>query len=231
MKIHSIETLGALDGPGIRTVIFCSGCPMRCKYCHNPDTWQGGEERDEVELADFAVRYKTYYGSEGGVTLSGGEPLMQKGAVKLLELLRERGVHTAIDTGGSIFCPEALELADLTILDIKHPDPEEFEKLTGVSQKPLLETLGYLKRHGKKFWVRLVCVPGITDTRECVEAVAEMAKGAEKIELLPYHTMGVAKWQKLGLEYPLQGVKPLSAEKLEELNTVLNEYTENNTEK
>lgn len=230
MKIHSIETLGALDGPGIRTVIFCSGCPMRCKYCHNPDTWQSGEKRDETELADFAVRYRTYYGSEGGVTLSGGEPLMQEGTVRLLKLLRERGIHTAIDTGGGIFCPEALELADLTILDIKHPDPEEFLKLTGVSQQPLLDTLAYLQRAGKKYWVRHVCVPGLTDTRECIRAVAKMAAGAQKIELLPYHTMGVHKWEKLGLDYPLKGVPPLSADKLDELNAVLTEYAENNSQ-
>ncbi|WP_251614046.1 pyruvate formate-lyase-activating protein [Pumilibacter muris] len=222
VKIHSIETLGALDGPGIRTVVFFSGCVMRCKYCHNPDTWQGGEERDEAELADWCVRYKTYYGNNGGVTLSGGEPLFQKeGAIKLLKELKSRRIHTALDTGGGVFCPEALELADLTIIDIKHPEPDAFSKLTGVPQKSLIQSLEYLREHNKKFWARLVCVPKLTDTPEVVRAVKRMAAGAEKIELLPYHTMGVPKWRKLGLEYPLEGVPPLSQERLEELKRIL----------
>ncbi len=222
LAIHSIETLGALDGPGIRTVIFFSGCPMRCKYCHNPDTWQGGEKRDETELADFCVRYKPYYGANGGVTLSGGEPLMQSdGAVKLLALLGERGIHTAIDTGGGVYCPEALRLADLTIIDIKHPDGEQFLKLTGVSNENLMKSLEYLREHKKRFWVRHVCVPNLTDTEEDIRKVKELAVGAEKIELLAYHTMGVHKWEKLGLDYPLKGVPPLSAKKLDELNGIL----------
>lgn len=223
LKIHSIETLGALDGPGIRTVIFFTGCPMRCKYCHNPDTWTGGEERDEEELADFCVRYKPYYGSDGGVTLSGGEPLMQKsGAVKLLKCLRERKIHTALDTGGGVFCPEAFELSDLTIIDIKHYDAEKFRSLTGVAQGELVKSLEYLREHGKRFWVRHVCVPGITETAEDIKKIKEMAAGAEKIELLPYHTMGVHKWEKLGLSYPLKGVPPMTKEKLDELNGFLN---------
>ncbi len=214
--------MGALDGPGIRTVVFFSGCVMRCKYCHNPDTWHGGEQRDEAELADWCMRYKTYYGKEGGVTLSGGEPLLQqKGAVKFLAELKSRQIHTAVDTGGGVYCPQALELADLTILDIKHPDPHEFSKLTGVEQKPLIQSLEYLRSHNKKFWVRLVCVPGITAKPEIVKAVKEMACGAEKIELLPYHTMGVPKWRKLGLSYPLEGVPPLAASRLEELKKIL----------
>lgn len=224
LKIHSIETLGALDGPGIRTVLFFSGCPMRCMYCHNPDTWQGGEARDEIELADFCARYKAYYGKTGGVTLSGGEPLMQAaGAVRLLHALHERGMHTALDTGGGVYCPEALAAADLILLDIKHPDPDEFLRLTGVRQDALVKTLVYLRAHGKRFWVRHVCVPEITDTAETVLQVKAMAAGAEKIELLPYHTMGVHKWEKLGLSYPLIGVPPLSDRKLRELNAVLNE--------
>lgn len=224
IKIHSIETLGALDGPGIRTVIFFTGCVMRCKYCHNPDTWAGGNERDEIELADFCARYKPYYGKEGGVTLSGGDPLFQAaGAVKLTEALHERGIHTALDTGGGVFCPSAYDVADLTIIDIKHPDPKEFIKLTGVKQDSLIKSLDYLREHNKRFWVRHVCVPNLTDTPEDIIAVKKMAAGAEKIELLAYHTMGVPKWTKCGLEYPLAGVKPLPQSKLDELNAVLKE--------
>lgn len=222
IRLHSIETLGALDGPGIRTVLFTAGCPMRCKYCHNPDTWQGGEMRDERELADFCARYKPYYGKTGGVTLSGGEPLLQKeGVVRLLDELRARGIHTAVDTGGGIFCPEALERADLILLDIKHPDAQKFYELTGVTQDALRKTLNWLRAHKKRFWVRHVCVPALTDTEENVLAVKKMAEGAEKIELLAYHTMGIQKWEKLGLAYPLQGVPPLSNEKLQELNRIL----------
>ncbi|MCI8413381.1 MAG: pyruvate formate lyase-activating protein [Clostridia bacterium] len=222
ITIHSIETLGALDGPGIRTVIFFSGCPMRCKFCHNPDTWQGGEQRDETELAEWCVRYKAYYGKTGGVTLSGGEPLMQAdGAVRLMQELKKRGISSALDTGGGIYSPQALNAADLTMIDIKHPNPERFRELTGVSQDALIASLDWLRAHGKRFWVRHVCVPGITDTAENVLAVKKMAAGAEKIELLPYHTMGVEKWEKLGLCYPLAGVPALSAVKLKELNAVL----------
>lgn len=224
IKLHSIETLGTLDGPGIRTVLFFAGCPMRCVYCHNPDTWQGGEERDENELADLCARYTSYYGDEGGVTLSGGEPLLQKdGAVKLLKALKARGIHTAIDTGGGVFCLEALDVADMVLLDIKHPDPQKFREITGVGQDALTQTLHYLQTHKKRFWVRHVCVPTMTDTVENILTIKRMAEGAEKIELLPYHTMGVPKWQKLGLNYPLQGVPPLSQDKLQELNAILEE--------
>lgn len=223
IRIHSIETLGTLDGPGVRTVVFFAGCPMRCVYCHNPDTWQGGEERDERELADWCTRYTPYYGSDGGVTLSGGEPLLQRdGVISLLRELRARGIHTAVDTGGGVFCPEALALADLTILDIKHPDPVRFAEITGVEQTALKKTLEYLQTNGKRFWVRHVCVPDVTD-ENTVRAVKKMAAGAEKIELLPYHTMGVHKWEKLGLPYPLRGVPPMRKEELARLEKILEE--------
>lgn len=222
IKIHSIETLGALDGPGIRTVVFFSGCPMRCRYCHNPDTWSGGEERDAGELAEWCTHYKAYYGETGGVTLSGGEPLYQAdGAAAFMRELKMRGIHTVLDTGGGVFCPEAYDLADLTIIDIKHPDPDEYKALTGVSQDNLLLSLAYLRGHAKRFWVRHVCVPGYTDTKQNILDVMSMSKNAEKIELLPYHTMGVGKWEKLGIEYPLKGVPPLDGKKLDELKKYL----------
>ncbi|MDE6398716.1 MAG: radical SAM protein, partial [Clostridiales bacterium] len=161
-------------------------------------------------------------GKTGGVTISGGEPLLQKeSVVRLLDELHARGIHTAVDTGGGIYYPEALARADLVLLDIKHPDAQKFYELTGVKQDALLQTLAYLREHDKKFWVRHVCVPGLTDTAQNVLAVKKMAAGAEKIELLAYHTMGIPKWEKLGLAYPLQGVPPLSATKLQELNEIL----------
>ena len=223
-RIHSIETLGAHDGPGIRTVIFFQGCPMRCAYCHNPDMFfaDGGEEKPVEELVRFCLRYKNYYGSEGGVTLSGGEPLFQhKSAVQLLEALKKEGIHTALDTSGAVFAPEALNAADLVILDIKHTDAASFLLLTGHSNHNTLKTLEFLKESGKKFWIRQVVVPGITDCPEQIIALKKAAAGAARIELLPYHTLGVHKWRKCGLDYTLKELKPMGEKEIERLNVLL----------
>ena len=212
-KIHSIETLGAHDGPGIRTVVFFQGCPMRCSYCHNPDMFfaAGGEEKSVEELVRFCSRYKNYYGSEGGVTLSGGEPLLQYDAATELTLaLKKEGIHTALDTSGCVCNKKALAAADLVILDIKHTDPSAFLRLTGHSIHNTLKTLEFLKSNGKPFWVRQVIVRGITDDPEQVASLKKMAAGASRVELLPYHTLGVHKWEKCGLEYTLGDVKPPS---------------------
>lgn len=224
LRVHSVETLGALDGPGIRTVIFLCGCPLNCKYCHNPDICRAdGESRTVTELADFCERYVEYYGKDGGVTLSGGEPLMQAdGVCALINELRRRGICTAIDTGGGVFAPEALKSADLVILDVKHAYDDEFYALTGKSSEQMHLTLDYLKRHKIRFWVRQVTVPGITDGEDQVRALVRLAAGAERIELLPYHTMGVAKWQKLGLSYPLAGVQPPSDDVMRRLKEIIN---------
>ncbi len=223
LRVHSIETLGALDGPGIRTVIFLSGCVMRCKYCHNPDVClSSGNERDEVELADFCNRYKEYYGKTGGVTLSGGEPLMQSAGVeKLLIELKARGISTAIDTGGGVFAPKCFDLCDLVILDVKHTDSSAFYELTKVSDDALKKTLDYLKSNKKRFWVRQVIVSGITDDENQIKELKRLSIGAEKIELLPYHTLGVEKWKKLNLDYELDGVIPPSDETMKKLNAII----------
>ena len=223
-KIHSIETLGALDGPGIRTVIFFQGCPMRCAYCHNPDMFDaaGGEERSVTELVAFCLRYKNYYGKDGGVTLSGGEPLLQdKIALTLIQALKRAGIHTALDTSGAVFAPAVLLAADLIILDIKHTDPEAFFKLTGYPMDNTLKTLEYLKQNRKHFWVRQVIVEGITDSAEQITALKKAAAGAEKIELLPYHMLGVHKWESCGFDYPLKDVKPTSEQVMEKLRQQL----------
>ncbi len=225
IRIHSIETLGALDGPGLRTVLFFQGCPSRCRYCHNADTFDpvGGTARSEKELAKFCARYKNFYGRGGGVTLSGGEPLMQEsGAVKLMELLKKEGIHTALDTSGVIFAPRALKAADLVILDIKHTDKDKFFELTGLKADNTFKTLEFLKEEGLRFWVRQVTVPGFTDSPEQVRALKKMAQGAEKIELLPYHSAGAFKWEKSGLKYTLNGINPPESKVMEELNAVLN---------
>lgn len=220
--IHSIETLGALDGPGLRTVVFFSFCPMRCKFCHNADTWGQGEEWEAEKLVEFCKRYKNYYGKFGGVTLSGGEPLMQKDfCLAVLKGLLKEDINVAIDTGGGLFEKEILSLASLIILDIKHTDKEAFYKLTGVSQDNLIKTLEYLNDNDKKFWVRQVIIPGITDGEENIKKLKKMSGKAEKIELLPYHTMGAEKWEKLGIVYPLEGINPPSNETMEKLNKIL----------
>lgn len=224
LRIHSIETLGALDGPGIRTVIFFQGCPMRCAYCHNADTFDisGGREESVENLASFCERYKNYYGRSGGVTLSGGEPLMQsRGATALMKELKRRGINTALDTGGSVFAPEALDEADLIILDIKHTDKDKFFALTGYPADNSFKTLEYLKKNKKRFWVRQVILPGVTDGEEQIKELKKLSVGAEKTELLPFHNMGEKKWKTAGIEYTLKNASPPSKEVMDRLNKIL----------
>ncbi len=226
MRINSIETLGALDGPGIRTVIFFQGCPMRCRYCHNADAFDinGGEEKTAKELLDFCIRYKNYYGKTGGVTLSGGEPLLQaNGVLELVKLLKAEGIHTALDTSGAVFAPSVLEAVDLTILDIKHTDPIEFKKLTGFSMNSTLKSLEYLQKNKKRFIIRQVILSGVTDGIGQIKKLKEMSKGTEKIELLPYHSMGADKWQRCGLEYPLKNAAATPQSVMAELERYLKE--------
>lgn len=226
IRIHSIETLGALDGPGIRTVIFFQGCPMRCAYCHNADTFdpKAGTEKSIDELVAFCSRYKNYYGETGGVTLSGGEPLMQKdGAAELMRRMKAAGISSALDTGGSIFAPEALDEADLVILDIKHTDPEKFLSLTWHSADAAFKTLEYLQENKRRFWIRQVILGGFTDSEEQIRELKRISAGAEKIELLPFHEMGKNKWKIAGEEYRLDSATPPSAETMARLRAVLEE--------
>lgn len=216
-RIHSIETMGLLDGPGIRTVFFLQGCPLRCSYCHNPDTQRiaGGNEMTSEEIVQTAKRYLPYYRhSGGGVTFSGGEPLLQ-GAFLLetLKLLKMEGIHTALDTSGfgqEKYFDEILELVDVVLLDIKHFDREEHQKLTGVKMKgrdPLLNRLAAFKG---KVWIRHVMVPGMTDSKKAMEGLYQsirfLAKRIEKIEILPYHRMGLEKYEALEMAVPLKDV-------------------------
>jgi len=206
VKVHSIETLGALDGPGLRTVIFFSGCPMRCKYCHNADMFflDSGKETAIDDLVKTCLKYKNYYGDEGGVTLSGGEPLMQADrALALIKALKAEGINTALDTSGAYFVPQILDEVDLTILDIKHTDSSGFFELTNYSNQNALKNLEYLQKNNLNFWIRQVTVKGITDDPKQIQKLYDIAKGAKKIELLPYHSMGKEKWGLAGLEYPM----------------------------
>lgn len=220
--IHSTESFGSVDGPGIRFLIFLKGCRMRCRYCHNADTWdpRSDDMRTADELLDQAERYRSYWGKEGGITVSGGEPLLQIDF--LLDLFRKakaRGIHTVIDTAGEPFTREEpffskfhelMQVTDLLLMDIKHIDPEEHRKLTGRPNDNILEMFRYLSSIGKPVWIRYVLVPGITDgdgflkkTREFISTL----ENVRKIEVLPYHSMGEYKWKELGIPYSLEGVE------------------------
>lgn len=234
--IHSFESFGTVDGPGIRFVVFMQGCPLRCQYCHNPDTWlPGGTEYTAEQVCDQALKYKSYFGDNGGVTVSGGEPLLQIGFVtELFSLLKKRGVHTAADTSGWTFDPDRpesvekhLELirhTDLVLLDIKHIDPEKHREITGKDNAHTLAFAKFLSDHGIPMWIRHVLVPGLTDDDGALgrlRAFLDTLRTVEKVEVLPYHTMGVVKYGKLGYPYPLEGVLPPAKERVENARRIL----------
>lgn len=232
-RIHSFESFGTVDGPGIRFVVFMQGCPMRCLYCHNPDTWGGGGSSFTAEeVAENALKYKSYFTGGGGVTVSGGEPLLQAEFVtELFKILKARGVHTVLDTSGILFDPEnihkfdeLLSVTDLVLLDIKHIDGNEHKKLTGHSNKNVLAFAKYLSDTGKPMWIRHVLVPVITDNDEYLRRLSEFIsalKTVEKVEVLPYHNMGEVKYEKLGLDYPLKGTQPPSRERVLNAKSIL----------
>lgn len=226
-RLHSIETFGAVDGPGIRTVFFLQGCPARCQYCHNPDSWlaDGGRDVEIDEIVSRAGRGVPYYGTEGGVTFSGGEPLMQgQFLLEAIKALKDKGIGSAIDTSGTYldeYSEAAIAASDMLLLDIKHVDPEQFEILTGRDQSTLLDLIEIVNRLEKKVWIRQVILPGYNDTPEYIEALNEFLRRIrtiDKVELLGYHNMAESKYEKLGLKYRLAGMKPMNAERLAALN-------------
>lgn len=217
--VHSIETGSAIDGPGIRSVIFLQGCPFRCLFCHNPDTWTQTTDhvRTVEEVVQEALKYQDFYQlSGGGVTLSGGEPLVQPAFVAaVFQALHARGVHTALDTCGYVdLTPEvkeAIKNTDLFLLDIKHLHPDTHQKLTGKPNDKVLAFLNYLRDCGKDIWIRIVLVPGYSTDPAYAQEVATFLKAyptVRKVELLPYHELGKVKWEKLGYTYPLQNISP-----------------------
>ncbi|KYH28149.1 MULTISPECIES: pyruvate formate-lyase-activating protein [Clostridium] len=229
-RIHSIESMGLVDGPGIRTVVFFQGCPLRCAYCHNPDTWnmQGGMEFTPEELLKKILRFKPYFEkSGGGVTFSGGEVLLQPDfLLEILKLCKENNIHTTLDTSGFGLgkYDEILKYTDLVILDIKHVDDTGYKNLTGQEKKGLDEFLKALSKSGTKLWIRHVVVPKVTDSEEHISKLAHIIKqidNVEKVELLPYHTLGVNKYDKLGLDYLLKDTSPMDKDKLKELESLL----------
>lgn len=236
-KIHSLETCGTVDGPGIRFVVFTQGCPLRCKYCHNPDTWKmsDGTETSVDYLVEEAVKYKSYMKfSGGGVTVTGGEPLLQTSFVKeYFTKLKKHHIHTAIDTSGYVFnddVKDVLKLTDLVLLDVKHFDPTKYKDLTGVELAPTLKFLDYLGQQNIPTWIRYVLVPGISDQSEHIEALAKHLShftNIERIELLPFHKMGEYKWEELGLDYTLTDVNEPSKESMTNALGILKQYNLN----
>ena len=222
-NIHSLESFGTVDGPGIRFVVFLQGCPLRCLYCHNPDSWEKGEGSCRMtpeELLEEVMRYKRFIAG-GGVTVTGGEPLMQAVFVRDFFLLcRGQGIHTALDTSGALWSEavrDVLDVTDLVLLDIKSIDPLQHKELTGATITNTLRTLDYLEEKQIATWVRHVVVPGWTDDDQRLQQLADFLKPyhcIEKVELLPYHTMGTRKYEQMGLQYHLEGTPELSAERL-----------------
>lgn len=230
--IHSIETLGTLDGPGIRMVVFLQGCKLRCAYCHNPDTWifNKGSVITAEEIVKKAKRYKPYFKfNDGGITFSGGEPLMQpKFLLECLKLCKKEEIHTVVDTAGVGLgdYDEILKYTDLVILDIKHSIPEKYKNITGSDIDSYCRFKEALIKNNKSIWLKQVVTPGINDTYEDMAAFEKEVNSfpksmIQKVELLPYHTLGVFKYKELSIVYKLEGVQPLSKEKLEELKSYL----------
>lgn len=216
-KIHSFETLGAVDGPGIRFVIFMQGCALQCKYCQNRDTWNldGGTFYNVTEIVDKVLRYKNYIIPHGGITVSGGEPLLQpKFLIELFTQLKKYNIHTCLDTSGNVALTKEIKdlinLTDLFLLDIKCINDEKCIDLTGVSNKKELEFAKYLNDNNKKMWIRQVLVPGITDDENDLLELKNFIQSldtVEKVEILPYHDLGKFKWEQLGCKYPLDGYR------------------------
>lgn len=213
--IHSIETGGTIDGPGIRYVVFLKGCPLRCKYCHNPDTWlkTGGKKMFVEDIVSDILKYKNFIKS-GGVTISGGEPLMQAPfTLEVLKSCKENNIHTAIDTSGYYHiskCKEVFKYTDLILLDIKANDTETCKKLTGKGNENAFEVLEYACENNIPVWIRHVVVPGFTDNLEEAQKLSQRLKKyscIKKIEILPFHKMGEYKWEKLKFKYTLKDTK------------------------
>ena len=236
-RIHSVFSGGTVDGPGIRFVVFMQGCPLRCKYCHNPDSWNYnlGEERSVDDLVSEIVKYKNYFGKYGGVTVSGGEPLLQIDfVIELLKACKQKGINTAVDTSGFTFNQddaksvskheELSKYVDLYLLDIKHIDDDKHKNLTGVSNKNTLNFAKWLDKNGKKVWIRHVLLDGYTDNDSDLIKLSSFIKtlsNVEKVEVLPYHTMGEVKYKKLGIDYALKGVNPPSKERVLNARAIL----------
>ena len=231
-KVHSIESFGTVDGPGIRFVLFLQGCHLQCKYCHNRDTWdlKSGEYKSLDDIFEKIKRYKNYMMlSGGGVTVTGGEPLLQvKFLIELFKKLKGEGIHTCIDTSGIVAITddikELLKYTDLVLLDIKHIDDEKCKKLVGVSNKRELEFAQYLSENNIKIWIRQVLVPGYTDSEEDLKKLKKFIKSlktVDNVQILPYHNMGKFKWEKIGSKYELEDVRTANQDDVDRVKKIL----------
>ena len=229
MKIHSIETFGTHEGPGIRLVIFLQGCNLNCAYCHNPDAinLKGVQEMSIAEIIEKLDDQKPYFANGGGLTISGGEPTLQaKELIELFEAAQKKGYHTALDTNGIIFTEETkklYELTDLALIDLKHFDLDWHKKLTGQGNENVFKNIEYRELLKKPFWIRYVLVPSWTDQSEYLEAAAKYLsqfKYLEQLEILPYHGLGIHKYKELGIEYRLKEVLPASSEDVDKAVTI-----------
>ena len=228
--IHSFQSLGATDGPGIRFVVFMQGCNLRCGYCHNPDTWNCGEGSlyAPKDVAAKVERYKSYFGKDGGITVSGGEPLLQAEFVKeLFSLCKERGINTCLDTSGSIINDDVLALLDVcdrVLLDIKFTSEEKYREYVGCSMQKPIEFLEILESKNIPTWLRQVIVPTVSDDEDNIKALRDIAKChpcVEKVELLPFRKICKAKYDNLGIEFPFEKYDTPSKETMTKLNEIL----------
>ena len=241
-RIHSTESFGSVDGPGVRFVVFLQGCRMRCQFCHNPDTWKmdGGEVKTADELLAQALRYKSYWKKGGGITVSGGEPLLQIDfLIDFFKKAKAKGINTTLDTSGNPFTrkepffskfKELMEVTDLVMLDIKQINEEQHKILTGWTKTNILDMARYLSEINKPMWIRHVLVPGGSDNDEQLKKLDQFIKSlnnVDRVEVLPYHSLGEYKWEELGMDYPLKGVDPPTKDRIENANKLLHtsEYT------
>ena len=234
IRVHSYESLGTYDGPGIRLVVFLQGCNFRCLYCANPDTIDAKGESKETspeEILKMAVNQKPFFGKKGGITFSGGEPTFQaKALVPLFKMLKEAGIHICVDTNGGIWnddVKEMLSLADLVLLDVKEFNPSRHKTLTERSNEKTLKTAAWLEENGKPFWLRYVLVQGYSAFNDDMEALGEHFKDykqIERVEILPYHTLGVHKYEAMNMEYKLKGVEYNTPEQLENARNIFQKY-------
>lgn len=235
-RVHSVETFGSVDGPGIRFLIFLKGCSMRCRYCHNPDTWD--PETDDLRTADElltqAMRYRSYWGREGGITVSGGEALLQIDFLtELFHKAKAKGIHTCLDTSGQPFTrrepffskfAELMKYTDLLLFDLKQIDDAKHRELTGRTNRNILDCARYLSDIGKPIWVRHVLVPGVTDNDDdlhALRAFIDTLQNVKRVEVLPYHAMGTYKWEQLGIPYTLKDVSAPSEERVRNAEHIL----------
>ena len=233
IRVHSYESMGTYDGPGLRLVVFLQGCPFRCLYCANPDTiaFDGGTPTEPEHIINMAVSQKPFFGRRGGVTFSGGEPTAQaKDLIPVVKGLKEQGIHVCLDTNGGIWNPAVEELLreiDLVLLDVKQINPERHLNLTERSNEQTLKTAQWLEANERPFWLRYVLVPGISDFEEDIRAFGEFFKDfkmLQRVEILPYHTLGIHKYETMGQEYKLKDTKTNTPEQLNRALALFKEY-------